>query len=274
MTTSFGGDPQAPTGLAAPERNRYYYGKLLDVPHFQMEQQYLNGKRWLLNRLLDGPGVIAGLGIVPTADGSGLILQAGVAIDGWGREIIVPAASVAFDPRTLTDQNGKSTGTITGAGAVTISLCYQACGVDPAPVMIANCKPDGDCEPGTTREQYVLSVQSGNAVPSPTTCGFADIFRPVGGPTDIPDPHAALAARVTKPNADPVGAGCVLLAQVDLPASGTLTTVMIDTTVRPVVLNAGTLLELIFCLAQRVQELSTSGATPPPTPTPTPTPTA
>jgi hypothetical protein len=79
---------------------------------------------------------------------------------------------------------------------------------------------------------------------------------------------------VTKPNADPVGAGCVLLAQVDLPASGTLTTVMIDTTVRPVVLNAGTLLELIFCLAQRVQELSTSGATPPPTPTPTPTPTA
>jgi hypothetical protein len=268
MTTSFGGDPQAPTALAAPERNRYYYGKLLDVSHFQMEQQYLNGKRWLLNRLLDSPGVVAGLGVVPAADGNGLILQQGVAIDGWGREIVVPAASVTFDPRMLTDSNGKSTGTIAGAGSVTISLCYEDCGVDPAPVMIASCKPDGDCEPGTTREQYVLSVQSGKAVPRPTTCGFADIFKPAGGSTDIPDPHAALAARVTGPNADPFGAGCVLLAQVDLPASGALTAAMIDTTVRPVVVNTGTLLELIFCLAQRVQELSS------PTPTPTPTPTA
>jgi hypothetical protein len=42
---------------------------------------------------------------------------------------------------------------------------------------------------------------------------------------------------------------------------------MIDNTVRPVVVSNAVLLELIFCLAQRVQQLA-------PAPTPTPTPAA
>ena len=33
-------------------RNRYFYGKLLDVFHFELEQNYLNGKRWMLNRMV------------------------------------------------------------------------------------------------------------------------------------------------------------------------------------------------------------------------------
>src|SRR5262245_17127605 len=49
--------------LTAPRRNFYYYGKLLDVPHFQMEQGYENLKRWRLNHLSLGEGVLCGLGI-------------------------------------------------------------------------------------------------------------------------------------------------------------------------------------------------------------------
>jgi hypothetical protein len=47
--------------LTAPARNNYFYGKLLDVFHFQMEQTYLNRQRWLGNRLGVGTGVLCGL---------------------------------------------------------------------------------------------------------------------------------------------------------------------------------------------------------------------
>jgi hypothetical protein len=87
MDQHLGGDPNAPTSLATPARNRYFYGKLLDVPHFYLEQSYLNGKRWLMNRLVSGTGIVCGLAVVPTADGTGLIISPGVAIDAWGREI-------------------------------------------------------------------------------------------------------------------------------------------------------------------------------------------
>src|SRR3970282_1579003 len=47
--------------LESPTRNRYFYGKLLTERHFDLEQRYFNRKRWLLNRLTLGSGVICGL---------------------------------------------------------------------------------------------------------------------------------------------------------------------------------------------------------------------
>ncbi len=44
------------------ERNRYFYGKLLTVRDFEVEQRYHSGKRALLNRLVHGAGVVCGLG--------------------------------------------------------------------------------------------------------------------------------------------------------------------------------------------------------------------
>ena len=76
-------------GLAAPERNRYFYGKLLDDRHLTMEQCYALKKRWMLNRLTLGTGVLCGLRVIACADGS-IAVTAGVAIDGVGREIVVP----------------------------------------------------------------------------------------------------------------------------------------------------------------------------------------
>src|SRR5262245_3361328 len=146
MDPRLGDDPQAPTELAAPVRNRYFYGKLLDVPHLDLEQRYFNAKRWPLDRLGSGTGVICGLRVSPAANGTRVVIDAGVALDAWGREIVVPALSAAIDPRALTDDEGKPAGTLEGEGSVTISLCYRACGVDPTPVMVASCIPEGDCE--------------------------------------------------------------------------------------------------------------------------------
>ena len=71
------------------ERNRYFYGKLLTVRDFEVEQRYHCTKRELLNRLVHGAGVVCGLGVT-ASDESTLIIESGMALDYQGREIVVP----------------------------------------------------------------------------------------------------------------------------------------------------------------------------------------
>ena len=75
------------------DRNNYYYGKLLTSRDFSMEQAYMNDKRRLGNLMLHGSGIVSGLKVV-AADETALILQSGFAIDGGGREIVVPETEV------------------------------------------------------------------------------------------------------------------------------------------------------------------------------------
>lgn len=72
------------------ERNRYFYGKLLTVRDFELEQKYLNDKRRLLNLAIAGPGVVCGL-TVSKSDDMTLMLESGLALDCMGREIVVDA---------------------------------------------------------------------------------------------------------------------------------------------------------------------------------------
>ena len=71
------------------ERNRYFYGKLLTVRDFEVEQRYHCTKRELLNRLVHGAGVVCGLGVT-ASDESTLMIESGMALDYQGREIVVP----------------------------------------------------------------------------------------------------------------------------------------------------------------------------------------
>lgn len=70
------------------ERNRYFYGKLLSVEDFQREQSYMNHKRRLLNRLLYGAGVLCGMQVIEV-DKESISIEMGVALDGFGREIVL-----------------------------------------------------------------------------------------------------------------------------------------------------------------------------------------
>jgi hypothetical protein len=72
------------------KRNNYFYGKLLTTADFQAEQNYFINKQRLINRTLFGKGVVSGLEV--TADKSaGIIrLSEGFALDGYGREIVLP----------------------------------------------------------------------------------------------------------------------------------------------------------------------------------------
>lgn len=72
------------------ERNNYYYGKLMTVRDFFQEQCYFNEKRWLLNRMIGGWGVVCGLDVkTKEGDLEKVIVTPGFAIDRCGREILV-----------------------------------------------------------------------------------------------------------------------------------------------------------------------------------------
>ena len=70
------------------ERNKYFYGKLLSVDDFELEQRYTNNKRRMTNRYLFGMGVVAGLYVV-RVDEKTLSIEKGFAMDYSGREIVV-----------------------------------------------------------------------------------------------------------------------------------------------------------------------------------------
>jgi hypothetical protein len=102
--------------LQAPRRNRYFYGKRMDVQHFQMEQDYGKLKLWLLNRMTFGKGVVCGLDV--SVDGTLICVEPGFAIDGLGREIVVPVRT-CID--ALTQEGGCCTPCCGGQAATTVA---------------------------------------------------------------------------------------------------------------------------------------------------------
>lgn len=75
------------------ERNHYFFGKLMTVRDFENEQVYLNSKRRLGNRMLNGAGIVCGLDII-MVDSRTISLESGMAIDYEGREIVVAEPNV------------------------------------------------------------------------------------------------------------------------------------------------------------------------------------
>ena len=70
------------------ERNNYFFGKLMTVRDFQTEQSYMNSKRRLGNKMLNGTGIVSGLDVI-LVDNKTFSLETGMALDYMGREIVV-----------------------------------------------------------------------------------------------------------------------------------------------------------------------------------------
>lgn len=116
-------------GLVTPRRNRFFHGKMMDVHHFEMETAYGIAMRRLLNRLVTGEGVVCGLDVVRSDEPCSIAVSPGLAVDGWGREIVVPKESApVVIPRALVDRvcgrpkprpygDEEQSGTSTDAGA-------------------------------------------------------------------------------------------------------------------------------------------------------------
>lgn len=163
-------DPPAPP-LTAPVRNRYFYGKLLDVHHLELEQRYFLEHRRRLNRLTVGFGVVCGLDVTVASDGKGIVVSPGFAIDGLGREILVTEPICLADPSQLTDGCGQPAGTAQEK-AVTLCLAYHECESEPTPVLVSDCDVREGCAAGAIRERYALLAHDG----VPKTPPYGDIF--------------------------------------------------------------------------------------------------
>jgi hypothetical protein len=104
------GEPSCGCGL----RNNYFVGKRLTPDSFQVEQDYLIGRRRLLNRALYGWGVVCGFSVAAAPPSPGqvgasgrVMVGAGLALDRFGRELVQEGAiCLAFNDIILIDENG------------------------------------------------------------------------------------------------------------------------------------------------------------------------
>jgi hypothetical protein len=69
------------------ERNNFYHGKALTVRDLGAEQDYFNQKRWLINRMTLGWGIVCGL--ETTEHNDCVMVEPGLALDCCGREVLV-----------------------------------------------------------------------------------------------------------------------------------------------------------------------------------------
>lgn len=188
-------------GLEPPRRNRYFHGKMMDVFQFELETEYLNAKRWLLNWLVTGYGVVCGLDVRPGPEGSdAVVITPGLAIDRYGREILVDAETRPIPiPSELLEETGGGYHPEPGYGGdeqppgqgygkpeqgygkggrgpgqggyghrepeeecwVHVLLCYHECLAEPALVMAGDCCHQEPCEPGVIRERYKVLFRPG-----------------------------------------------------------------------------------------------------------------
>jgi hypothetical protein len=244
--------------LTTPTRNLYPYGKLLDSYHLVLEQWYYRLQRYLANRLVLGSGVVCGLQVMVAKDGT-ITVGPGVAFDLVGREIEVPQMSRSIDPRQPTDDRGAAQGSpIEGAGAVTLCLAYHECEAELIPLLVSECECEERCAASTVCERYALIIHSGEPDTTVPSCMFPEIFGADADPNSI---HAKLVDRISQACPPKPSETCVVLARISLPANGgAVTAADIDPTPRPLVVGNALLLELLLCLAARV-EACCNGAT-------------
>jgi hypothetical protein len=247
-------------GLATPRRNRFFHGKMMDVYQFELETGYAISMRRLLNRIVSGDGVVCGLDVVRGDEPCSVRVTAGVAIDAWGREIVVPAetAPVAIPPALIERVCGRD-----GDGygepeqqaqagrrhepehphddaCVTVVLCYQECESEPVAVLAGDCSTGTPCTPGAIREQYRVTFEPGCADPIDVSCRFPDVIS--GGEIE----YGALARWVTRDCPDPPGNPCIPLANLRLDCRDDGCDIDdIDIEIRPVVFGNAILFDIL-----------------------------
>ncbi|HEV2860990.1 MAG TPA: hypothetical protein VGX48_08295 [Pyrinomonadaceae bacterium] len=144
------------------ERNNYYFGKLMTARDFTDEQRYLNEKRWMVNRLGLGWGVLCGLKVRPHAhDRRKVVVEPGFAIDPYGHEVLV-CREEAVDLLPVEQDDCPPPPPEGASYLYYLSIKYEECGVNPSPVMIDSCEGyKEECVYNRTREGYrfIVSLQ-------------------------------------------------------------------------------------------------------------------
>lgn len=253
--------PPLRKALQTPERNLYFHGKLLDAHHFQLETAYFNSKRHLLNRFVSGYGVVCGLDVQPGPDNRHIVITSGLAIDKWGREILVPEKTGPIEiPPHLLPEPGPQPEPKPVQGrrdrddddpVVRVLLCYHECTGNPTPVMSGECGSGEECHPGSIFERFRIVIKEGPAPPIRLHCRIPDLF--YGDRLD----YEALAKHVSESCPALAADPCIPLANIRLSRTTPghdCDPERIDIAVRPIVYSNDLLLEIILSLLEEERD--------------------
>lgn len=235
-------------GLSAFERNNYFYGKLMTVRDFELEQSYFVEKRKLLNRYLHGWGAVCGLEIVPHECPGMVVLKPGIALDCNGNEIVV-TGDIEINLTSKDEkvpQEGKT---------VYVCIKYLECDVEPVPVLVSECSCDDTASKSSIkREMFEYEILQ-NEPDKP------DLMK-------IPDlPCKKIMQELIKDSLSPCATceddGCVVLAEVKFTADAPVPASDIDNiSYRRIVLSNEKLLSLIiglYCRQTKPDIIRTGG---------------
>jgi hypothetical protein len=245
--------------LTSPERNHFFYGKLMDVTQFQKEQRYFNHKRWLLNRLVLGSGVIRGLNVIEDPETAGMLrIERGVALDDWGREIVVPE-HISVNPRALANEQGDPVEEAGPGDTVVIELAYREANTDPVPVLVPDCRTStgthSHCANRTVVERFrILVRRAEGTAPPPAAQPLGEFPLPAGDAL-----HPLLCELLSSPLSEPLPAPCasppdppVMLARVTIGQPITID----PCSDRRLVYGTALIYELLLGLSARVEDLA------------------
>jgi hypothetical protein len=239
-----------PCGAVQPlERPNYFDGKLLSIDDLRDEQQYhLEKQRWH-NRHLHGRGVVCGLRVVPTDPPSPgqVIVEPGVALDGCGRDIVVPEPTLFH--------LGARGGADTPMGcrepqAEYVVLQYREELVEWVPVPGDPNSGEGDARAASRiRETFGLrSVSDPPEAPEDASGRLREWLQGASRLELSADQwHAALCELVSQPCTSCASDPSVPLARIGLPPCGPITSAEIDNcSDRRLALSSGLLLQVVL----------------------------
>lgn len=150
------------------ERENYYFAKMLTVRSLQSEQNYLNEKRWLINRYGIGWGVLCGLKVVPHPENlCSVVIEPGLALDNYGNEIhVCEPREVNLKEACAAQPNHVKKGAEVSSQTLCISIRYKECPSEPSPMPIEDCGTLGtECVYNRTKETYEIKVSCGEPEP-------------------------------------------------------------------------------------------------------------
>lgn len=138
------------------KRNNYFFGRLLTSADFQAEQNYFINKQRLINRMLFGIGVVSGFKVAADKSAGVIKLSEGFALDGFGREIVLPKQMMLnLNQKCTPKEIGKTRDLF-------VWVRYDENMTDPTPAV-------GDAGPGFTMITEGLKIELNWAPPEPSS---------------------------------------------------------------------------------------------------------
>jgi hypothetical protein len=236
--------PESCKKLTLAERPNFFSGQLLTAVDLEEEQSYHREKNKQHNRYLHGSGVVCGLWVVPAdpAKPRSVMVKPGLALDSWGREIVVPEP-IEFE---LGEQSRRT-------DSVYVVLEYRERPSDPVPVLDERVN-DNDKEeritPTRILETYQLALRRKppevNDSISQQLCELViKAQRQEMGAVRL---HALLCELVSQP-CQPCGPDpAVTLARINLPVHNPITTSDINNcSHRHLALSTDRVFQILIC---------------------------